>query len=495
MHIGVDVGTSSTKSCAFDEHGLLVAEANYAYDFSNLSEGKREIDPASFQTAVIETLKSVSQQLKEGHRPLPRSITISSLGEAVVPLDTDGIPLHPFISGTDIRGEKESHCLGTQVGFEAVAAITGVAVGGLFSVGKMMWIQQHLPHVYEKADKWLNVQDYVVYLLSGHMVMDESIASRTMLYDYIQHEWSQTLLDISGFAKRQLPDVVRSGTAVGCILPHIAAMTGLPSDTRIVVGSHDHIANALGCGVLKPGWACNPTGTTEGITAIMNERISPEHIAKFNISCEPFAISGLYCTVAWHNAAGALIKWYMREIAHHADGGLDGLNEKCPSHPTRLLILPHFSGGATPDFDSGSKGAVIGMTLSTTHYDIFKALMEGTCFELRKIMNTMTECGLSIHHLVMCGGGAHSPVWRQLKSDILDRPISLPSRQQTGALGCSIMGAVACGDYFDIPHAVTSMTDIQPAAQPIEQHVIEYASLMQAYQTLYPLLAPIHHVL
>jgi len=494
MHIGVDVGTSGTKTCAFDRRGSLVAEATREYDFLSTGEGRREIDPRSFSAVVLDALAEVAAQLKAAGAPPPRSVTVSSLGEAVVPVDRGGKPLQPFISGTDRRGEEESHALGALFGREELSGRTGLPVGGLYSAGKILWLKNNRPDVFSAAHKWLNVQDFVIYTLCGRAVMDYSIASRTMLFDIREYRWSREILAAIGIDSSALPEVVPSGTIAGTLLPEAARATGSPPNTPVVAGAHDHIANSLGCGVLETGWACNATGTTEGITAIMNTRMKPADIAGYNIACEPFAVADEFCTVAWHNAAGVLLKWFLREFGREGDS-FSALDEKCPPNPTGLLILPHLSGGGTPNFDAASKGVVVGLTLGTTRYDIFKALMEGATYELRTIMDALHKCGLRIDNLVVCGGGANSPVWLQLKSDILGTEVRVPTRRQNGALGCSMLGAVACGDFADIYQAAGAMTGSRPAAWPNPENAKIYAQRMREYHKLYPALAPVSHTL
>jgi len=137
----------------------------------------------------------------------------------------------------------------------------------------------------------------------------------------------------------------------------------------------------------------------------------------------------------------------------------------------------------------------VGLTLGTTRYDIFKALMEGATYELRTIMDALHKCGLRIDNLVVCGGGANSPVWLQLKSDILGTEVRVPTRRQNGALGCSMLGAVACGDFADIYQAAGAMTGSRPAAWPNPENAKIYAQRMREYHKLYPALAPVSHTL
>ena len=495
MHIGLDVGTSGTKACAFDEKGQLFAGAACDYDFSDTREGRREIRPESFSAAVLNTLAEVAGKLKAGGHPMPRSVTVSSLGEAVVPLDAQFKPLYNFIVGTDRRGEEESHAAGLLLGNQQIAHTAGVPTGGLYSYGKIAWLREHEPEIFFKAKLWLNVQDYVIKLLSGRALMDTSIASRTMMYDITENRWWKPILKTLDLSEDRLPCVCQAGTVADTLLQDIARRTGLPSSTLVVAGAHDHITNAVGCGVLQPGWSANATGTTEGITAVMNQRMNPEDIIRCNISCEPFVLLGQYCTVAWHNAAGVLLKWYSREFGRASDGDFSGMDTKCPPGPTRLLVLPHFSGGGTPDFDAASKGVIVGLTLGTTRYDLFKALMEGATYELRRILEAMRTCGLRADELVVCGGGANSPVWLQLKSDILNKEVRVPTRAHNGALGNSILGAVACGDFDNIFEAAEAMAGNRPAACPNPENARIYAELAEQYNQLYPALFRVNHQL
>lgn len=494
MHIGVDVGTSGTKACAFDQRGNLLAQAQIDYDFKDASAGKREIDPRSFENAVYGALYTVSAALGPRAGGV-ESITVSSLGEAVVPIDSAGDPLYSFITGTDMRGEKEAQEFSLRVGACEIAKATGVTAGGLYSYGKIAWLKENEPQIFRRAKMFLNVQDYIIRKLCGEASMDESIASRTMLYDINESRWWDAALASLGIAACALPKVFAAGTIVGALTEKAGAQTALAKGIPIVVGAHDHITNALGCGVVEPGWATNATGTTEGLTLVMNARISPQNIMRRNISSEPFAVPGKHCTVAWHNTAGALLKWYRREFSRPGEEDFAHLDELCPKKPTNLLVLPHFSGGGTPDFDAASKGAVLGLTLGSTRYDIFKALMEGSTYELRRILEAMEACGLQTDSVVVCGGGAKSKVWLQMKSDILRRAVRVPLHTQNGALGCCILGAVACGQFASVKDAAISMGGSRMATVPDPENAEIYAERMEQYRKLYPLLSPVSHAL
>lgn len=493
MHIGLDVGTSGVKAAAFDCRGRLLGDALKSYDWFDTADGKRELDPEEIWAAVKTVLAEVLRQ--SAGKGTPQSITVASLGEAIVPVGREGNALCPIITGTDKRGLEELEWLTQEVGEKKLAGITGANRSVIYSANKILWLKKHRPELWGRVWKILNVQDFVICRLSGECVMDRSIASRTLLYDVDRRDWSGFLLERTGISRDILSAVRPSGAAAGALRPDVAREMGAPPGIPVAVGAHDHVCNALGCGVVRPGWAVDNTGTTEGLTAIMENRMSGADVAGWNISCEPFVVEGMYNTVAWQNTAGVLLKWYAGQILRDPGLSFAQLDRECGGRPTGLLALPHFSGGCTPDEDPLSKGAILGLTLATTRGEIYRALMEGACFEMKRILNAAERCGIGAEKLVACGGAAKSGVWLQIKADIFGRELYTSVCEQNGALGCAMLGAVACGDFPDVFAAARSMTKIRPAAEPDPGNRAVYAERMEQYDKLYRLLKDVNHSL
>lgn len=492
MYIGLDIGTSGTKASLIQPDGTVLRNAQISYGFCNTRDGCRELDPK-------EVWKVVTECLKKAGKDMPvKTITVSSLGEAMVPVNPQGEPLSVSITGTDQRGTDELAYLVRAAGREHLTDVTGLNLSTIYSANKLLWIRRNQPELFKRTWKFMTFQDYVVYRLSGTAVIDYSMASRTMLFALSDLDWSEELLKAAGLERKLLSTPVPAGTVAGSIRKELAEELGLPPDVKIVAGTHDHICNALGCGVAEKGSCADTVGTTEGLTAVLTrEQLSSEEIEKYQISCEPFAVKGLYNTVAWNNTSGVLLKWFVTEFVR--DEKKEGLtkafarmNQEMKPEPTGLLVLPHFSGAATPYMDSASKGVILGLTLDTKREEVYKALMEGANLELALILSGLTKAGLVVDKVVATGG-ALSPELLQIKADILALEIQTVREKQTGTLGGAILGAVAAGDFPDIRTAAEAMVKKGRSYEPDTARSRIYREKLELYREVYPSTAKISH--
>lgn len=492
MYIGLDIGTSGTKAALIDDKGRVLGMHQVGYGFSDTTGGRRELDAGRVWEAAKECLK-----IAAGGAPV-ETITVSALGEAIVPVGMDGEPLGPGITGTDVRGEEELRELTEWAGARTLTEVTGQNLGALYSVNKILWMKKHQPALYERAWKILNFQDFIIFRLCGEAVMDYSMASRTLLFDINTMCWSETLLAASGIAREKLPDVRPAGSVAGTLHTGVAKETGLMPAVKIVAGTHDHICNAIGSGVFEVGSCSDTVGTTEGLTAVLRRgQLCAEHIESCRISCEPFAVPGLFNTVAWNNTSGVLLKWFVQEFVReekpeHLLETFAAMNARMEDEPTGLLVLPHFSGAATPHMDSASKGAVLGLTLDTRREDIYKALMEGANYELALILDELRTAGLAPQKIVATGG-ALSPQLLQIKADILGLPVHTVKNRQTGTLGGAILGAVASGRYQSIKEAAAEMIEEDLVYYQDVQRSAVYQEQLALYKKIYPAIAQINH--
>ena len=492
MYIGLDIGTSGSKADLIDKHGTVLGSGQVSYSFSKTAGGYRELDAQAVWEAAVKCLyEAASGQHVE-------SITVSALGEAIVPIDREGRPVGPGITGTDIRGAEELKEIEEAFGIRVLTDITGLNMSTLYSVNKILWLKKHQPEIYHKAYKILTFQDYIIYRLCHEAVIDYSMASRTLLFDINKKDWSDELLSWSGINREKLACPAPAGREAGTLEGSLAEKLNLPKSVKIVTGTHDHICNTIGSGVCEAGICSNIVGTTEGLTAVLERSaLSSESIENYQISCEPFAVAGLYNTVAWNNTSGVLLKWFVNQMVQEEKpediiSTFAKMNAKMSTEPTDLFVLPHFSGAATPYMDSESRGAVLGLTLDTKREDIYKALMEGANYELAVILDDLQHAGLQLRKIV-ASGGAISPELLQIKADILGVPVYTVKNRQTGTLGGAILGSVVSGEYASIKEGIQAMVTENQVYEPDVRRNRIYREKFEIYKQIYPSIAEISH--
>lgn len=319
-----------------------------------------------------------------------------------------------------------------------------------------------------------------------------SLACRSLLYDVRKGCWSEELMAACGIAPDTLPEVLPTGTLVGQILPDIAVQLGLPKDVKVVIGSHDQIVNALGAGVDRVGDAVDTSGTCECITPLFEAIPETLDFQRDNFACVPYLDGRGWVTYAYNISAGSVVRWYrdalggyLRTEAERRGRSIyDLLNEACPDKPTTLMVLPFLQGmGGTPDVDAGATGLIVGLTTQTRLPDIYRAILEGITFEMRYNQEKLAEHGIRFNRLYACGGGAKSPVWLQIKADILGCEILPVKSEETGAMGSAILGlaAITGKNPFEIAVRFRRFGNI---VKPNPEHRAIYDSRYETFKAL-----------
>ena len=485
--IGLDIGTSGVKALCMDENGASEKVCRAGYGYRLAGRGIRELDPEEVWRSVCKCLKAVS-----GTREI-ETITVSALGEAVIAVDTEGNALTMGITGTDERGGIYHTQFINKTGSRRVTDITGLPVSPLYSLGKILWMREAVPEIFERIWKVFTFQDFIMYRLCKTAAVDTSMASRTMLLDYRTGKWSPWLFEQAGLEMTLMSEVMEPGTIVGALKQSLRKELDIKGKARIVCGCHDHIANALGAGVYRAGECVNAAGTTEGITAVIAPGIlNTDTIEAYQISCEPFGITGLYNTVAWSNASGSVLRWFVEKILKGGEELYGILDRSIKNEPSAVLSLPHFAGAATPYMDEHSKGALLGLTLEAGCEDIYQALVEGTQMELCLIYRSLQDAGISVRKITATGGTASKEIL-QLKADILGREIYTVDCRETGAAGSAILGAAACGVYENPGQAIACMVREKECFIPDGKRHKKYKERQEIYDRLYGQLKKIYH--
>ena len=404
---GLDIGTTGCKITVFDETGQQLGK-EYADYSAHYAHSVHEVDPDSLKNSIFDVITKAAERWKD-----IGGIGITSFGESFVAVDVNGIPLFPILLYTDPRGEEECEELVLRSDTSFLTRTTGLAPHPMYSLPKIMYLKRHCPVLFSRVSHIFLIGDYVGWLLTGKAQIDYSLATRSMAFDIRSLCWSTEILDLAGLDASLLSEVVPTGTCIGTISQEACRRTGLSPDVQVVCVSHDQIAAAIGAGASKSNIAVDGAGTVECITPVFSEIPSNPLYWTDKYNVVPYL--GQYAAYAFSYAGGALLHWctetfcrYEKELA--ARKGLD-IHQYLQSgdySPTGLLVLPHFAGAATPYMDTGSKGAILGLDLSTPVREIYLACLEGVAYEMRVNMEHLAEAGVAFDRLVATGGGAKS---------------------------------------------------------------------------------------
>ena len=485
ISLGVDIGGTGAKCVAFDDHGAQLALSYIEYPNP---PGKANLEPQVLSDSVVRVIRDCVQALPA--RDAVAAITVSSFGESFVPIDEHGAPLTDIIMYFANSESGEFDELVRRVGEETFMRVARILPDASYSLAKMLYT---LRTAERPVWKFLPIAAYVCYRLSGAVMTDVSLACRTLLYDVEKREWSRELLEASGVALDQLPDVCPTGTAVGFLRPEIAQALGLPENVRVVIGSHDQIVNALACGVCEYGDGVDVSGTCECIEPLFAGIPGDFGFTRENFACVPYVDDVGYVTYAYNISGGAVVRWYRNQLAKHLSAQAkaervsvyDLLNRACPKEPTDVIVLPFLQGmGGTPDVRPNARGMFYGVTMETGLPEFYRAILEGLTFEMAYNLEKLEGFGVAPNRLYACGGGARSKVWLQIKADIWNREILPVKTEETGALGSAILGFAAVTGEKDRLALAKKFVQLGEPMRPDAARVEVYREKFQLYKQL-----------
>lgn len=493
MLAGLDVGTTGCKITVYTAKGELLERIYQDYPLSRAA-GAHEVDALDIWAAVQKVLTDAFSQ-----HPDIGCIGVTSFGETFVLLDAFDRPLRRCMLYTDPRGAEECSKLVNTLGKERLSEITGLGPHSMYSLPKLMWIKKHQPELYHKARRVLQMEDYIVYMLTGNAQIDYSLASRTMGFDIHSLQWSDEIFTAAGIDQSLFSTPVPIGTSAGTVCPK-QNTANISRETVICSCGQDQIAAAVGSGVFDQTIAVDGAGTVECITPVFTQIPHLNKMVKGSYAIVPYVEPGSFVTYAFSYTGGALIKWFVDTLAGYANAEaaragtsiytqLEGIGSA--SEPTGLLVLPHFAGAATPYMDTDSQGAILGLTVASTQQDIFRGLMEGVCYEMRLNMEWLRDSGIDVRQLHATGGGANSRVWTQMKADILNIPITTLESSEAGATGSVMMAGVATGLFLDLRSAAVVFVKQKETFLPRPAVHEEYMKIYERYKMLYTAVRPL----
>ena len=457
--MGIDLGTSGTKTVLFDTDGTIVASALREYPLYQPKPGWAEQEPLDWYHAVVDSIREIIW--KNGiDADAVKGVGISGQMHGLVMIDKDGVELGRSIIWCDQRTGEECQEITDRIGAQRLIEITANPAITGFTASKILWVQKYLPKIYEKAAKLLLPKDYIRYKLTGEFATEVSDASGMQLLDISNRCWSDEMLKRLDIDKALLAPVFESCEVSGKITRQAAELTGLREGTPVVGGAGDQAAGAVGNGVVEPGIVSSTIGTSGVVFASSNE-----------IKIDPLGRVHTFC----HAVPGM---WHVMGVTQ-GPAGCGG-----------LLYLPYLMGERTPHLDPDARGGFFGLTAAHTKADMLRAVMEGVAYSLRDCMEIISEMGIPISQVRASGGGGKSRLWRQMQADMFLQDIYTVHSPEGPALGVALLAGVGCGTYRSVQEACHHVIAIKDKLSPNQQDAAVYQRYYPIYQQLYPALKP-----
>lgn len=493
--MGIDVGTTGCKVVAFDESGAVLAQAGREYPLLSPNPGWYELDPEQVWSYIRECLRAVNAQV--GHDPVT-ALSLSSQGEAMVPVTADGTVLANSPVSSDRRNAKQTAEMEAALGRERIFELTGQPMSTIYTLPKLLWWRDNAPEIIEQTWKFLCYVDFVAYKLGVEPVIDYSMAARTLAFDYRTEDWSDELLAAGHVRRDQLSRPLPSGEIIGEIPRSLANELGFRASVKVVTGGHDQPAGALGAGVLQPGTAMLAIGTTEALVAVTEKPRKP--MLGYNVSCYHHAAPGRFIALSGNQTGGRLLRWYRdelgaaeRAIAAETDRDVyDVIIEQIDDAPGDMILLPYFVGSGGLHDDPSATGAIIGLNFDSHRADIVRAILEGLTYEQALCIRLLNEAGVDVKRIRAIGGGSRSERWMQIKADITGLPVSVIHTSEAASLGVAMLAGCATGVYGGLEEAAAQLIKVRKTFYPRHERAAHYQRQLTLYDELYRALRPIY---
>ena len=364
------------------------------------------------------------------------------------------------------------------------------------SIVKALWLKEERPNVFDAAWKIVTYGDFILGRLGADPVIDWTMASRTMAFDLHRRAWGSDLLAAWGISEDLLSRALPSGQTAGALSTEAARQAGLQPGALLVTGGHDQTCAAIGAGVNRPGIGLLSAGTADVLSTAFTEPKVNDAMFNGFYPCSLHAKPDMYFSFALNHIGGILLRWYrdtlggeeVREAAQSGRDPYDVLVSSIPDGPSPVMVLPHFNGSGNPVCDMSSRGAIVGLTLSTTRPQIVKAILECLAFETRINVDYWSSAGIVVSELRAAGGGARSPRWLQIRADILGRPVTTLKVREAACLGAAVLAGAAAGVYASVDEGIARTVRLGQTYEPDSRTTTRYAERYDIYSQLYPAL-------
>jgi xylulokinase len=487
--IGCDVGSQGTNTALYDVDGRLVTSAYGAYDVLYPHPGWAEQDPRDWTDAVHDTVRKVVGQVAEGPSAV-KAISFGSQLDGMVVCDAAGTPLRHAIIWMDRRAEAQAAAVAGRMSRPDFYRHAGANLDSSHAVFKALWVRDEEPDVFARAASLMPPGSYMVRVATGACMVDYSNASSLALLDPQTRGWSDALLDVTGIDPRMLPELGAGTLDVARITEEFASASGLARDTRVVLGCGDEMAATLGAGVFSPGDVCDVVGTAEPVCAVSS---APREDGTMLVECHPHGDPDSWLLENPGFVSGGNLRWW-RDHFHSPADGYDSITAPAAgvaAGAEGLVFLPCMQGAMAPEWNGAARGAFYGLTLAHTKAHLTRALLEGSAFALRDILEAMRAAGLDVRRLTVVGGGARSALWSQIKADVTGLPVRVPRNVETTATGAAILAAVGAGLLPNVAAAVEAFVAYEPIEHaPDPASHAAYEGAYRRYRDVYYALRP-----
>jgi len=500
-YLGIDLGTSGTKSLVCRADGTILAIATAEHPLSHPHPGWSEQNPADWWASAVQSARQAISESGIASGEL-KGIGLSGQMHGSVFLDQKHEVLRPALLWNDQRTEAECKDIEQAAGGRTalIQMVSNPAFTG-FTAPKVLWVRKHEPAIYERIRHVLLPKDYLRLKLTGELATEVSDASGTLLLNVVERCWHTGLLTKLQIDPALLPRCVESDEVTGKLSAEAAKALGIQPGVPVVGGAGDQAASAVGNGIVKPGIISATIGTS-GVVFAHAEKPETHPEGKVHTMCH--AVRG-----AWHQmgvvlSAGGSLQWFRNQLCQDLIQQASTLKcdpyelimksmEKVPAGSEGLYFSPYLTGERHPWSDPQIRGSWVGLTVRHQREHLARAVVEGITFAMRDCLEVMRGLGVKAQQIRLSGGGARSPYWRQMQADIYGQTVAQINAQEGPAFGVALLAMVGTGAYRSVPEACEATIRVTEERQPADASRKKYDACYDLYKSLYATMAQTCH--
>nr|WP_187377757.1 gluconokinase [Paenibacillus senegalimassiliensis] len=484
--IGLDIGTTSTKAVLFERSGQPLATANQEYPLYTPSPFVAEQDPDEIFEAVLSAIGQVTRS--SGIAPEQIGlVSFSSAMHSIIPVNAEGEPLMNCLTWADNRSAAWADKLKKELGGHELYRRTGTPIHPMSPLTKLLWLRHEQTDVFNQADKFISIKEYVFHKLFGQYVIDYSVASATGLFNLEKLDWDEQALELAGITPDHLSRIVPTTHVLQGVASVYAETMGLLPSTRFIIGASDGVLSNLGVDAIDPGVVAVTIGTSGAIRTVVDR---PQTDPEGRIFC--YALTDKHWVIGGPvNNGGVIFRWLRDEFAAAESETakrlglspydlLTQIAERVQPGADGLIFHPYLTGERAPLWNANARGSFFGLTLHHQREHMIRAVLEGILYNLYSVLIAIEGQIGRPRKIQATGGFARSPLWRQMMADIFDQEVVIPESYESSCLGAVVLGLYALGEIESLD-AVKEMVGGTHRHEPIPEHAAVYKQLMPIF--------------
>jgi len=486
--LGIDVGTGGTRAVVINDQGSVVAAASEEHaPFASQQIGWAEQDPEDWWHAATRAIRKVLRDANTTSEEIA-GIGFSGQMHGAVLLDEKHRVVRPALIWCDVRTDRQCRELTQKIGAGRLIELSCNPALPNFTLTKLLWVRENEPDQWARVRSVMLPKDYVRFRLTGERAIDVADASGTLLLDVRNRRWSTQMLDATDLQESLLPKLYESTDLCGSVSREGAEATGLKLGTEVVAGAGDQAAGAVGMGCTAPG-AVTATIGTSGVVFAVTDRPAMDPRGRLHTFCH--AVAGRWHVMGVTQAAGLSLRWFRDNFNCPAVNGMDPYvqltHDASQVKPgcDGLIWTPYLMGERTPHLDPHARAALLGLTASHTRAHVVRAILEGVAFSLRDTFTIFGEMQVPARSIRLGGGGARSPLWRQIQADVYGHEVEILQAEEGGAFGAAILAGVGVKVWPSVDDACRAAIHVACKVIPNSDAIAIMNESYAAYQRVY----------